>query len=79
MEHPLISGIDDLTVEQLQTRISDLTKKLGWAHRSGNGDLASQISMALETFNNKYQQRVQELYEKSNKSGKDFSDRIDIS
>jgi hypothetical protein len=79
MEHPLISDINDLTVEQLQTRITDLNKKLMIASRSGNAHLAGQIRMALETFNNKYQQRMREIWDKQTGNGPDFSDRIDIS
>lgn len=79
MEHPLIHDIDGLSVEELQSRISDLTKKLSWATRAGNGQLAGQIRMALETFQNKYRQRMDEIYAKSNQKGQDFSDRIDIS
>jgi len=79
MEHPLINNIDDLSVEDLQKRISDLNKKLSFAVRSGNAHLAGQIRMALEAFDNKYRQRLQETYDKQSRSGPDFSDRIDIS
>jgi hypothetical protein len=72
MEHPLIGNVDDLTTEQLQEKISELTKKLGIALRSGNGHLCNQLRMALETFNNKYQERLRG-------SGTLFDDVIDIS
>ena len=39
MEHPLIYKVDDLTIDELQNKISDLTKKLQWASRT-NADLA---------------------------------------
>lgn len=78
MEHPLINNADGLTDEELYSRISDLQKKLSWAQRH-NAGLASQISMALETYNNIYRKRQQELWEKSQNNGSDFSDRIDIS
>jgi hypothetical protein len=52
---------------------------LAFAIRTGNGHLAAQIRMALETFNTKYQQRMQEIYDKQNRSGTDFSDKINIS
>ena len=58
MEHPLIPDIDHLTIDQLQARISELNKKLGIAHRTGNGHLTAQIRMALETFNNKYREKT---------------------
>jgi hypothetical protein len=78
MEHPLINDADQLTLEQLSTRISDLQKKLGWASRN-NQFLAHQISMALETYQHKYQQKQKEIWESSNKSAPDYSDKIDIS
>ena len=58
MEHPLIGNVDDLTTEQLQEKITELTKKLSIALRTGNGHLCNQLRMALETFNNTYQERL---------------------
>ncbi len=77
MEHPLISDADQLTMEELQTRITDLQKKLAWAQRS-NAHLAGQISMALETYTNRYQQKQRELWDRQ-QGDTDYSDRIDIS
>lgn len=79
MEHPLINDVNDLTLEQLQDRISDLTKKLGWAQRSGNANLVNQISLALNTFRSKYQEKQQAAWAAANRNGPDYSDRIDIS
>lgn len=79
MEHPLIGNIDNLTIDQLQEKISELTKKLTIAHRSGNGHLTNQIRMALETFNNKYREKISDAYSKKGKDDPDFSDKIDIS
>ena len=73
MEHPLISNLDSLTLEQLQEKISELNKKLAIAYRTGNGHLCDQLRMALESYNSKY-------FEKQRKDGNDvFSDSIDIS
>lgn len=79
MEHPLIQNINHLTMEELQDRINDLYKKLAWAQRSRNHALTSQISMALETFQNKMRERQQEIAEEQKKKGSDFADKIDIS
>ena len=78
MEHPLINNIEDLTLEELNTKISDLNRKLNWARRH-NQHLASQISMALETYQNKYQEKQRKLWDQANQRGPDYSDRIDIS
>jgi hypothetical protein len=79
MEHPLITNADDLSMEQLQERITELSRKLGQAHRMGNADLRHQVQMALETYQNRYRERQQALWKKEDDSGTDFSDRIDIS
>ena len=79
MEHPLISNIDHLTDEELQSKINDLAKKMTWAMRSGNGYLVSQIGMALETYRNRYAEKQQVVYEASRKAGNDYADKIDIS
>ena len=79
MEHPLINNIDDLSMEQLQERITELSRKVGMAHRMGNAQLRHQVQMALETYQNKYRERQQALWKKDDDNGTDFSDRIDIS
>ena len=72
MEHPLIANLDDLTAEQLQEKISELTKKLSIALRTGNGHLCNQLRMALESYQNKYNERLRG-------SGTAFDEVIDIS
>jgi hypothetical protein len=77
MEHPLIGDIGNLSIEELSDRINDLYKKLGMVQRVGNGQVANQIRMALETYQNQYRKKTEEA-SKSNQ-GTDYSDRIDIS
>ena len=59
--------------------LSELNKKLSFAQRTGNAQLANQIRMAIETFRNKYQEKMQAIHDNQNKNNPDFSDRIDIS
>jgi hypothetical protein len=77
MEHPLVSGLDQLTEEQLHERISDLHSKLAVTMRMGNGYLCNQIRMVLES----HQSRLRFLQEQRNQSGNDKThfDKIDIS
>jgi hypothetical protein len=77
MEHPLIGKTDSLSLEELNTRISELYKKLGIAQRTGNAALCNQLRMALETFNNQYQSKLQASYAKQT-GGSDFGDKINI-
>jgi len=79
MEHPLINNLDSFTVDELQSKISELNRKLGWAMRSGNGNLGYQIRLALDSYTAKYHQKTAEIYKESNKNNPDFSDKINIS
>jgi len=77
MEHPLIGNLDTLTVEDLSKKITDLNNKLGIAARTGNGHLCNQIRMAVESYQNKYQEKVQETYRKQIEDS-NFNSKIDI-
>lgn len=79
MEHPLIPNIDHLSADELQIKITDLTRKLNISHRMGNAHLRQQIEMALETYRNKFREKHQAAYDAASRQGPDFSDRIDIS
>lgn len=78
MEHPLINNIADLSLDDLQARITDLTKKMAWAQRH-NRDLAAQIQMAIDSHRTTYQLKMDELTRAQRNAGTDYSDRIDIS
>jgi len=60
MEHPLIASLDQYTPEQLLEKITDLNRKLGFASRMGNFDLCNQIRMAIESHQNKYQEKIRQ-------------------
>jgi hypothetical protein len=79
MNHPLINNLDDLSIEELQTKISDLSKKLSWSARSGNAQLRMQIQMALDSYMEKYREKQQAIYNAALKNGPDHTDKIDIS
>jgi hypothetical protein len=76
MEHPLIGNISDLTVEQLSERINELHRKLGIAQRTGNGHLGNQIRMALESYQNQYQNKLRDS--QRNNPTTDFGNIINI-
>jgi len=78
MEHPLLPSLDHMTVEELGSKISELNKKLGIAHRMGNAYLCNQIRMAIESHQVKYQEKTQAMFNKNN-PGDNFEDKIDIS
>jgi len=75
MEHPLIGNIDHLTEDELSEKINDLSRKLNMAVRSGNGHMCNQLRMAIESFQSKYQQKLQEARKGQSTN---FDDKIDI-
>ena len=77
MEHPLIGSLEELTLEELGAKVNELGKKLGIAARSGNGQLCNQIRMAMENYQNMYQTRLQESYQKA-QGDNNFDDKINI-
>ena len=79
MEHPLISGLDQLKIDELGEKLSELNKKLRIAQNTGNGHLCNQIRMAIESYQQKHSEKLQEMYQASNKDlGKNLDDKIDI-
>jgi hypothetical protein len=78
MEHPLISNIDQLTIDELSDKVNELSKKLNIAYSTGNGQLINQLQMALETFRNKYQEKLNDSYKKQNPGNIDFDSKIKI-
>ena len=79
MEHPFINSLDELTLEQLGSKVSELHKKLAIAHRTGNGYLCDQIRMALNSYNNKYQEKMRALSAPKPGDTDSFNSKIDIS
>ena len=72
MEHPLIGDLNHLTLEELSSKVSDLNQKLMIATRTGNAHLCNQLRMAIESYNNKYQEKLRQG------QTKDFDDKIKI-
>lgn len=66
MEHPFISNLSDKSLEELQEKISDLTKKITFAYRTGNQVLINQLLMALESYKTAYNKKMDELMKKQN-------------
>jgi hypothetical protein len=79
MEHPLVEIDKKLTADQLQEKLNELTKKLGIAYRSGNGQLMSQLQMAIEAYKNRYQEKLDEVHNAQNRNLPDYANKINIS
>lgn len=71
MTHPFIGPVTDLTMEELQGKISDLNGKLHFASRMAKWDMANQIKLAIATYQDEYQKRQQEIWDKTFNKTKD--------
>lgn len=66
MEHPFIKDLDDKSLDELQTSLSELSKKLTFAYRTQNGALINQLQMAMESYKVAYQKKMDDLVRKQN-------------
>lgn len=72
ISHPFIdtAQLRDLSLEELQTKISDLNKKMMYASRINHPGMRQQLAMMIESYNQVYQDKIQEQYKKMNLDGK---------
>lgn len=78
MEHPLITNLDEYSADELSSKISELNKKLSIAMTTGNAHLCNQLRMAIETFRNKYQEKLRQEYDKKLAAANIDQGKIDI-
>ena len=65
MEHPAISVKQikkDLTLEQIQEKISELRQKLTYSYSTGNQPLINQLTMALECYERAQNEIITEMF-----------------
>jgi len=78
MEHPFLNTeeIVKMKIEDIQSKITELTNKLSIAHSTSNSYLVHQVSMALETYNVAMQKKLSEMFPKDTEEK--YKDKIDI-
>jgi ribosomal protein L29 len=78
MGHPLTPDLSKLTTEELTNKYNELTKRLNYAFRIGQGDMVGQLHLFIQDYqeelNNRSQKALAELEAKS----KTFKNIIDI-
>jgi hypothetical protein len=57
MFHPLLADLSEIKLDELELKISELSKKYFIAARSGNSGLCQQISVVLESHRAELQKR----------------------
>jgi hypothetical protein len=68
MEHPFISDLSELSMDDLQEKISELNKRLSFVARMNNTSMYSQLLMVIDSYNNEYNKRMDAMYKKYNLS-----------
>jgi predicted Zn-dependent protease len=66
MQHPFINDLSDKSLEDLQTSITDLMKKLNFAYSMQNGPMIHQISMVMESYKAEHSKKMDEIMKKQN-------------
>lgn len=76
MEHPLLEELSGLTLEEIQSKISDLNKKLAFAYQMNNQPMINQLNLIMGSYQEAYRKKMDELMPKGD--GDKYSNKIDI-
>ena len=77
MEHPLVGQLKDLTLEELQSKLQEISKKLSFAYRTGNDALSYQLQMVQQSYTEEYNRKMRAMMPKDDDDS--HNDKIDIS
>jgi len=78
MFNPLLADLTKIKNEQLEEKITELTKKFTIAARSGQGSVCQQIQIILESYRAEQQRRYDVEMKKQLKQNKNLDDFINI-
>lgn len=81
MEHPGLSVPqlkEDLSLEEIQTKLREITERLNFAYHMQNQQLINQLEMVRETYQRAMTEMLQELFG-NDKDDKSIDGKIDIS
>jgi hypothetical protein len=79
MFNPLLGDIQNLSVEELELKISELTRKYFIAARSGNSGLAQQVLVAVEGYRQELSSKHAAANKVATRNGdKNFDDLIHV-
>ena len=66
MEHPFISDLSKLSMDDLQEKITELNKRFAFVARMNNTSMYGQLLMVIDSYNSEYNKRMNEMYKKYN-------------
>ena len=78
MNHPLTGNLRDFSDGDLQKKITELGKRLVFAHQTGNAQMIGQLELLMKDYREESMRRDRERMEKMQENnGKDWDDLID--
>ena len=79
MNHPLTGNLRDFSDSDLQKKITELGKRLVFAHQTGNVQMIGQLEMLMGDYREESMRRDRERMAKMQENnGKDWDDLIDV-
>jgi len=79
MNHPLTGNLRDFSDSDLQKKITELGKRLVFAHQTGNAQMIGQLEMLMGDYREESMRRDRERMAKMQENnGKDWDDLIDV-
>ena len=76
MEHPLLEDLKGLTLEEIQSKVSELNKRLAFAYQTGNHPMIQQLQLIMNSYQQAYQTKMDEIMPKGDDDK--YSNKIDI-
>lgn len=78
MFNPLLPNLSKLKNDDIELKISELSKKYNIALRHGQGNVANQIIIILQAYKDEQIKRYNETFKKSSNQNKNLDDFINV-
>lgn len=78
MSHPLIGNLDAMSLEELNTKFNDLSKKMSMAYRMGKDDVIMQMQIIMQDYQYEIARRNEKALAEVMDKTAEFKNIIDI-
>ena len=76
--HPFISDLSALSVDELNQKLADITKRMNYAQRIGQIDMINQLYLIQASYQEEFSVRQNKMMDEMAEKSKQFKDIIDI-
>lgn len=77
--HPLIGDLSQLSNDELNNKLSELSKRLNQAYRLGQSDAVQQIQLFLYSYQSELQRRNEKMMQELADKTPEFKNIVDVS